>query len=117
MVSAKNWSEQCWSTIHVGQLDKKMKDTVSSVEVAYNNRTGGDHILHEQESHTKYGISGIHDEIDHLCQPEAQQKQDLSYQRTELEKRPYASCILPAALRALLCLNSAQRFRYAWTQA
>ena len=58
-----------------------MKDKVSSVivEVASNNRTRGDQILHEQEYDTGHGVSAIPDEIRREirrqpCQPEIQQE-------------------------------------------
>ena len=56
----------CRSTIHIGQLNKKeMKDRATSVivEVADNNCTRGDHILHEQEYNTGHGVSAIPDEV------------------------------------------------------
>ena len=58
-----------------------MKDRASSVivEVADNNCTRGDHILHEQEYNTGHGISAIPDEIcreirRQPSQPEVQQE-------------------------------------------
>ena len=49
------------------------------VEVADNNKTKGDHILHEQKYNTRHGVSAIPDEIHREIrrqpsQPKVQQK-------------------------------------------